>query len=334
MKMLSVVDINQRFEQYGIVCQSITRKSPNDRLSWKCTASDHAWEATYYDVIKQIEKFNGCRRCFRDTPEGRVFHTLEELQEVAKERGGELLSKEYKNCDEKLLWQCYYKHTWEAKTTSILQGKWCPYCKTSVAENVCRAYFEQLLGEKFVKQKPSWLKGELGRLELDGFCEKLEVAFEHHGKQHYNYVPHFHRKKEDFDKQIARDALKKKLCDENGVTLLIIPDLFTKTSVDDLRKIICNFAKERLLTIDLEKKVELTAAYTYSEFNEIKKICKELQIECYLQTTRMLMVSYFLDVVSPMFGKQNQDGLKIDGIAQSVSGQLLLILIVLDFMKI
>ena len=60
-------------------------------------------------------------------------------------------------------------------------------------------------------------------LELDAYNEELHIALEYNGRQHYEYTPRFHRSLDDFEKQVYRDELKKKLCDANNVSLLIVP---------------------------------------------------------------------------------------------------------------
>lgn len=95
----------------------------------------------------------------------------------------------------------------------------------SSGEEESRNAFEALLGVKFVKVRPAWLKNELtGRnLELDGFNAELHLAFEHQGAQHQMYPNAFHRTPEAFAAQVARDALKRQLAQAAGVTLLEIP---------------------------------------------------------------------------------------------------------------
>ncbi|WP_185906615.1 hypothetical protein [Teredinibacter haidensis] len=62
-------------------------------------------------------------------------HTLNEMQVVAKERGGQCLSKVYENVNTKMRWRCQHGHEWDALPSSILQGAWCRECrKTTVAK--------------------------------------------------------------------------------------------------------------------------------------------------------------------------------------------------------
>lgn len=66
-----------------------------------------------------------CPRCG-----GSHKKSIEELRKVAKARGGELLTKKYKDNKTLMLWKCRNPHhkPWRAAFHNILRGKWCPYC--------------------------------------------------------------------------------------------------------------------------------------------------------------------------------------------------------------
>ena len=89
------------------------------------------------------------------------------------------------------------------------------------SEELCRKIFNDLTGKKFVSCRPKWLE----RLELDGYCEELNMAFEYNGIQHYKYIPDFFHKEgiNSFFEQILRDKRKRYLCNERGITLHTIP---------------------------------------------------------------------------------------------------------------
>ena len=60
-------------------------------------------------------------------------HTIEMMHRIAAERGGECLSKVYKNNLTKLRWRCKHGHEWEAVPGSIVgtkrrKGSWCRFC--------------------------------------------------------------------------------------------------------------------------------------------------------------------------------------------------------------
>lgn len=83
-------------------------------------------------------------------------------------------------------WECKNDHVWSAQYANIQQNKGCPYCRNKNEEE-CRLIFESLFDDKFPKRKPKWLKLLSGvrNLELDGFNEKLGIAFEYDGGQHF-----------------------------------------------------------------------------------------------------------------------------------------------------
>lgn len=92
-------------------------------------------------------------------------------------------------------------------------------------EEICRNVFENIYQKPFKSCRPDFLKNpKTGRnLELDGYNDELEIAFEHNGKHHYEFPNTFHRTKEDFMYQLKRDKYKRKTCDDNGVYLINIP---------------------------------------------------------------------------------------------------------------
>lgn len=55
--------------------------------------------------------------------------TIEEMKQLAIGRGGECLSKTYKNLLTKLKWKCAEGHIWEARPHGIkYNNTWCPVC--------------------------------------------------------------------------------------------------------------------------------------------------------------------------------------------------------------
>jgi len=50
------------------------------------------------------------------------------------------------------------------------------------------------------------------------------MAFEYQGKQHFEYMPYFHRNGvSDLEKQKERDKFKRETCAKQGITLIEIP---------------------------------------------------------------------------------------------------------------
>jgi len=104
-------------------------------------------------------------------------------------------------------------------------------------QTMCKIILTSLTGEQFISIRPQWLRNPLTgkNIELDMYNERLSLACEYNGRQHYEYTPHFHKERycaydkkivdgmRHFELQVYRDDLKKTLCDKNGVTLIIIP---------------------------------------------------------------------------------------------------------------
>ena len=58
----------------------------------------------------------------------RLRHSIQEMREIAKGRGGICLSKRYHSLHEKLTWKCSAGHVWIAFAGNVLGGSWCPFC--------------------------------------------------------------------------------------------------------------------------------------------------------------------------------------------------------------
>jgi hypothetical protein len=160
-------------------------------------------------------------------------NTLKECIDHATTKGGKCLSAEYVNNKSDMLWECKKKHTWTARYSNIKQGGWCPRCSNYRSEELTREIFERLTGHMWVKIRPLWLE----RLELDGYCEELNTAFEYQGTQHVKHVPYFHTEQQ-FQEQCDRDKRKKLLCAGHGVRLIEIPHIYDFRRPDALEKFI------------------------------------------------------------------------------------------------
>lgn len=92
-------------------------------------------------------------------------------------------------------------------------------------EETCRRFLELHFGRRFEKVRPDWLRNPAtGRhLELDCYNEELRLAVEYNGVQHYIFPNRFHLTEAEFVDQVARDEVKRSLCDQRGVYLIVVP---------------------------------------------------------------------------------------------------------------
>lgn len=96
----------------------------------------------------------------------------------------------------------------------------------SKGETECRRAIEKLTNKPFPKARPNFLKNHITgghKLELDCYNADLKMAVEYNGEQHYKYIPYFHTSKDAYHNIKYRDEMKKRLCAENNITLIIVP---------------------------------------------------------------------------------------------------------------
>lgn len=69
--------------------------------------------------------------------------------------------------------------------------------------------------------RPYFLRSKKGQMSYDVFVCGKNIAFEYQGKQHFEPVDYFGGEKH-YEEQTERDTLKKKLSEENGITLIYV----------------------------------------------------------------------------------------------------------------
>ena len=241
-RRLTIEEMQDIARQRSGKCLSTEYHNAKTKLRWECKEG-HLWEAT----AAHIKNGTWCPDCGAKEAGLKLRLTIEEMQDIARQRGGKCLSAEYINSDTKLEWQCKEGHEWEATPSSIKRGTWCPECNVRVSEIICRGIFETIFKKEFPKARPAWLINDQGnRMELDGFSEELALAFEYQGIQHYEYTPPFHELVEDFERRKNYDQLKRELCKKNGIVLIEIPFTIGYKQMGDF---IINKCKENKINV-------------------------------------------------------------------------------------
>jgi hypothetical protein len=92
-------------------------------LEWECEKK-HVWKS----VPSNIKSGKWCRKCSYEYRNGLRRGNIEDMQEIAKSRGGKCLSNKYFNVNTKLKWKCAKGHEWDAVPSSIKRGSWCARC--------------------------------------------------------------------------------------------------------------------------------------------------------------------------------------------------------------
>ena len=89
-------------------CLSAIYGNNRSILEWQCKKG-HIWKASAHSV----KSGSWCSKCSIATNSEKQRLTIEEMQEMAKSRGGLCLSDKYINSDTKLEWQCKEGHIWK-----------------------------------------------------------------------------------------------------------------------------------------------------------------------------------------------------------------------------
>jgi len=248
-------------------------KNGDSRIKGKCKKHNYIWEPT----VSDISLGRWCAKCGGSFP-----LTIKDAHHLAESRGGKCLSTVYINANKWLKWQCSENHQWEAKYGNVYTGNWCRICSESLGERICRQFFEQLFKEPFTKAYPDWLINKQGyKLELDGYCQKIGIAFEHQGRQHYQRTPLFTKDEKIFEKRLEHDSVKRKLCKNMGITLIEVPEIGKVLPVEKVK----SFIKEKCLQNKIgipndfdEIIVDYNKVYRTPQWREKLKEIKQLAI--------------------------------------------------------
>lgn len=251
----------------GGVFLSTRYTNRDSKLKFKCNNNEHAeFETTYDNVILHD---TWCPECVGiESPE----KIIEKAKEFAKTRGGKCLSDNCKNKSEKLLWQCANSNhkPWKSLYTAVVKNsRWCPICANFLhyKENKVRNILNYLFDTNFSRSKPSWnINPKTNKkLELDGYSEELNMAFEFQGLQHYKQVPYFKVGNEELEYIQYKDKIKKENCLLNKVKLIIINDTKETNKNEGLLNEILDTIKKENLKIN-----------KYINMKDIQKILNEM----------------------------------------------------------
>ncbi|MDA2290798.1 hypothetical protein PDN46_20895 [Bacillus cereus group sp. Bc191] len=145
--------LNLIAQSHGGKCLSNTYLGTETKLKWEC-AKGHVWETIPY----LIKKGTWCPVCRR----GKL--TIEQMKELALEKGGKCLSDSYINNASNLTWQCSKGHIWEASPYRIRTGSWCLICNhpqrltIQDAQEIANLRGEKCLSTTYInsKSKLTW----------------------------------------------------------------------------------------------------------------------------------------------------------------------------------
>ncbi len=239
---------------------------------------------------KVVKIGHGCQSCSAKNSGAKKRLSLKEVRADAAKMNLKIIgsSKPYQNQGSKLRYFCLSCRKEELRRPADVRAeKGCSNCSSGISERICREYFSQILNSEFPNKRASWLVNSRGNpMSLDGYSEELQIAFEHDGEQHYSLGTHFITTNKKLKQRILDDGLKADLCRENGVTLIRIPALGTRTPRHELQILIINSLREAGIKVPKEKeklriipglnKLFIDQAKIYEQ--NVAKLCIKIQI--------------------------------------------------------
>jgi len=294
MKKLSIRNAVEEAEKHDGYCLSAIYENSRKKLRWECT-NKHIWEAR----LNNVRRGQWCRLCNRmnkNYDKNREAQLSKAIQ-TAKDRGGRCLSNKYEGCNSKQEWECYFGHKWKARYLDVKKGRWCPYCRGQhLQETIVRIILEHLLGCKMEKIRPIDLfNDQNNKLEFDFWSEKLKIAGEHQGYQHFYPI----YSKNEFAKLLTHDRLKKEYCANKNIVFFETID-FCLVGLDVTNiKGIFDYVKGVLLNKSIKilecepPQVDLSQIYKcVTRLEKIKQLAQDKGGEClsdrYVKNTQKL----------------------------------------------
>lgn len=250
-------------------------QSAKSKVLWRCDVCNDDWLAT----PDSIRSGSWCPSCGGSKPLTIEDIRLSLADETAK-RGIDTFDicrdDLYSRADWFIRYRCEIGHEVCLTVHHFKKGVGCGQCKTgSIGEALSREVLEHLLSTEFDKVRPTWLTDNEGtRLELDGYSQELQLAFEYQGQQHYEFVPLFHKDEEEFRTQSLRDKVKREVCQSKQIKLIEIPytiethnlEAYLRQRLSDL-----NFVELNPVTYDLDS----FKSVRNSELSSLQQLAKK-----------------------------------------------------------
>lgn len=201
----------------------------HNMVSFKCGKCGRVNEREVANFLRQSYECGYCEGS-RESKDTDTF--VSQL----KERHGETLSLvgEYVNATTNVTIRCNVcGFIRQAKPNAILLSGYCPKCGKIVSkgERTIKTFLERQ-GIEFESQKYFHDWG-IGIHYFDFYIPKYNLVLEYHGRQHYEFVSHFHKTEEEFQYRLKKDKIKQEEALKNGLNYASI-----SYHVDDIEAIL------------------------------------------------------------------------------------------------
>lgn len=117
-------DIYKIANKLNLECLSTKYVNAKEKMIWKCYKGH-----VFYKMLDHLQRGSGCPDCYEEVRgEKRRVYTIEDACREAEKVGGNCLSREYKNYNDKLEWECVNGHKFDMKFGHVKDGHWCRIC--------------------------------------------------------------------------------------------------------------------------------------------------------------------------------------------------------------
>lgn len=201
-------------------CLSDLYERNDVKYQWQCSEG-HKWWSTWSSIKDSGTWCPECSGSFAYLTDDEREERYREICKETHNRGGKVISKRY--LGREMTFECLDGHEFKARPDQILKrGTWCKQCNIHFSEKLVRIAFETVfIGYKFPNVRPAFLRSKTGfKLELDGFCPELKLAFEHDGIQHFKVGGRYSNNSSMLSDLKQRDSKKDSLCAGAGIDLL------------------------------------------------------------------------------------------------------------------
>lgn len=211
------IRMKNRIENCGHILKSKRYKGYNGYIKIICPAN-HKYKSQIY----RFDNGQRCRECAILNTADIVRLKYDEVVNRIKERGDELISKEYVHCNNPLEIKCGDCQNIFVKTLSkYMNSAGCNKCRCmSTGEKLIMQYLDKHNIRYDMQKTFEGCKNER-LLRFDFHFIDYNANGEFNGKQHYEPIEHFGGL-ETFLETQKRDNIKKKFCLDNKIKLLEI----------------------------------------------------------------------------------------------------------------
>ena len=187
----------------------------NTKIKHKCILCEKLWDSTPSRIIRKV---TSC--CSRKE---KTWTHAEYLEELEKKNRDVLPLELYINAKTPILHQCSCGNEWKVTPNNILtHDKKCG-CEFSKGEIDIKEF---LLQNNFSFER-EYSFDDLKKSRFDfaifNINKKVKILIEFNGKQHYEFVPYWHKNQKGFEIQKNRDERKRQYAKVNKIPLIEIP---------------------------------------------------------------------------------------------------------------